>query len=498
MSKKLLPLVALLIITACDNGTEPSDDPSITLSADNVNLTVGAATAVTATIANVTSTAVFESRDLQVAQVSATGNITGIAIGSTYVVASIVDFPNVRDSVRVVVSTAGGGQPVTLPLLGSGLVPERWTAEVAASGNFAYTTTWSTRTAANNRGNAIKIWDVSGNTPLLIDSVINVGVGTTSDVQISDDGALLVVSTEGGGSANNGLFIYNRNATTGRLTLVHKYTSANTAPGVHTVKLGRVNGRHYAFLNIDPPARLVILDITTPNAPTEVFVQSMGNPFIHDVFVRDGVLFAALWDDGMRIFDIGGAGRGGSPSAPVQLGTVVTVNCTVCFPGSSSVHNIWWFNDPNTGQKKYAFIGEEGPGSVGSQTSSGALHVVDVSNFDAPIEVGIFEPSTETTANGLNAGAHNFVMDEPSGILYAAFYNGGVRAFDVRGDLSACSDAQRTRGLCDLSKMGREVGVAVNTGPPKHIWGVAMVGNALYASDMHVGIHKIDISSLKR
>jgi hypothetical protein len=46
--------------------------------------------------------------------------------------------------------------------------------------------------------------------------------------------------------------------------------------------------------------------------------------------------------------------------------------------------------------------------------------------------------------------------------------------------------------------MGREVGVALNFSPPRYVWGVAMVGSALYASDMHVGIHKLDISALKR
>ena len=41
-----------------------------------------------------------------------------------------------------------------------------------------------------------------------------------------------------------------------------------------------------------------------------------------------------------------------------------------------------------------------------------------------------------------HAGTHNFWVDEPSGILYAAYYNGGVRALDVRGDLGACAEAQ--------------------------------------------------------
>ena len=498
MLKKLL-LFAAVALMACDKDTTaPGDDPALVLSPDSLSVTAGSTALVGATISNTTATAEFSTRNSAVATVSSTGTVSGVSVGTTYIVGSLTGMPSIKDSVKVVVTQAGGPQqPIVLPLLGSGLVPERWTAEVAALGNIAYTTTWGTRTLGV-RGNAIKIWNVAGNTPLLVDSIVLAGVGTVSDVQISEDGALLVASTESGGSANNGIFIFNRSNPT-QPTQIIKYTSANTVPGVHTVKLGRVNNRHYAFLNIDPPARLVILDITNPAAPVEVFTQLMGNPYIHDVFVRDGVLMAALWHDGMRIFDIGGAGRGGTPSAPVALGTVRTTNCRVCAAGTSSVHNIWWFHDPATGTKRYAFIGEEGPGSVGEQISRGALHVVDVSNFDNPVEVAIYEPDPATTANQLNAGAHNFVMDEQSGILYAAFYNGGVRALDVRGDLSVCTAAQRsTAGLCDLKLMGREVGVAVSSGPPKYIWGVARVGTSLYASDMHVGIHKISIAALQR
>ena len=35
------------------------------------------------------------------------------------------------------------------------------------------------------------------------------------------------------------------------------------------------------------------------------------------------------------------------------------------------------------------------------------------------------------------AGAHNFSVDEAKGLLYAAYYNAGVRVLDVRGDLGA-------------------------------------------------------------
>jgi hypothetical protein len=384
-----------------------------------------------------------------------------------------------------------------MSLLGTGCVTERFTGEVAAAGTAAYTATWSSRNSVP--GNVIKVWNVAGNTPVLTDSLVLQDVATVSDIQISDDGALLVASMETFGSINNnGLAIFNR---TNPLhpTLIGRYNSVNLAAGVHTVKLSRINGRLYAFCSSSFGGRLTIVDITNPQSPTEVFSQSIAT-IIHDVFVRDGILFTAIWHTGIRIYDVGGAGRSGSPNAPVALETVKTSPCSVCGAGSSSAHNIWWFHDPTITpvQKRYAFVGEEGPG-VGFTATRGAIHVVDVSNFDNPREVAVYEPDPATSATGQVAGAHNFVMDEPSGILYAAYYNGGVRALDVRGDLSACTAEQKNAdGLCNLRLMGREVGVGLSHTPPRSIWGVALVGNHLYASDMPNGIHKIDISALKR
>ena len=81
----------------------------------------------------------------------------------------------------------------TLNVLGEGIVAERYTAEIYVRGNYAYTTTWGFRDAP---GNAVKIWDVSGNTPALVDSVIVPGASTLGDIQTSDDGQLLIVATE--------------------------------------------------------------------------------------------------------------------------------------------------------------------------------------------------------------------------------------------------------------------------------------------------------------
>ena len=95
------------------------------------------------------------------------------------------------------------------------------------------------------------------------------------------------------------------------------------------------------------------------------------------------------------------------------------------------------------------------------------------------------------------AGTHNFSVDEANGILYAAYYNGGVRALDIRGDLGTCTDAQKspilpTTQLCDLTKMGRELSVGLlDQSNRVYIWGVQYLNGSVYASDMLSGIWKL-------
>ena len=371
--------------------------------------------------------------------------------------------------------TTDGGEitpPEALPVLGHGVAPGGpFTAEVAAAGSRAYTTTYAS--SSLNRGNIVNIWDVSGSAPTLVDTLLIPGtVARTSDVSIADDASLMVVSTETAGT----LAIFELAGTTKPRLIVNWAVPGVGSPGIHTAKLARVGGTLYAFAQGTSPAQGVhIVDLSVPAAPVVRGRINAAN-YIHDVFVRDGIAFAADWDAGVAIWDLGGANRGGTIAAPVLVARAMTQG--------GNAHNVWWFHDPSAPaaqQKRYLFVGEEQSGTIGS-SSAGDLHVVDISTITAPQEVAVYRVP--------GAGAHNVSVDEARGILYAAYYNGGVRALDVRGDLSACAAAQRTpAGLCDLQKMGREKAVALTSG--SYVWGVQFTGGAVYASDMLSGIWKL-------
>ena len=182
---------------------------------------------------------------------------------------------------------------------------------------------------------------------------------------------------------------------------------------------------------------------------------------IHDTYVRDGLAFVCAWDSGVIIFDVGHGIAGGSPGSPQRVAKVVTTG--------GNVHNAWWFHDPN-GDKKYLFVGEEGPATIGGG-ATGDLHVVDVTNLAAPQEVAFFHLP--------GAGAHNFWMDESARRLYAAFYNGGVVSLDVSGTLSGDLSA---RGIDTIAPGG-----AGNT----FVWGVQRHNGSMYASDMLSGFWQL-------
>ena len=210
-----------------------------------------------------------------------------------------------------------------------------------------------------------------------------------------------------------------------------------------------------------PPEALSLIETMTVPA----------NYGIHDTFIRDGILILCLWNTGVRILDVGGGGRGGTPEAPVVLSTFQPNNGSLTSP---AIHNAWWHRAPN-GQRRYLFLGQEGPATLGS-VSSGDIKVLDVSNLSQPVEVAFFRIP--------GAGTHNFWMNESAQVLYAAFYNAGVVALDVSGTLSG-----------DLAS--REIARIQPGGESAYTWGVMLANGRLYASDMATGFWQLNPETLE-
>lgn len=341
---------------------------------------------------------------------------------------------------------------------GGNNVPERYTSDLWVHGEYAYTGTWGSR---NAQGNVLKVWHLgAGGAPTIVDSVVTVGIGTVSDVEVSSDGSLLVFSGENG--SGSGLFLYSLADPANPVFI----DSAHVGTGLHTATFGYIDGKRYIFAAKNPgsPA-LMIFEIDpaagNPIAPV-TSVPVAANYGIHDTFVRDGIAFVCAWNTGILIYDVGDGLKGGSVLAPKLVSSIATVG--------GQVHNAWWFHNPTNSQKKYLFVGEEGPGSIGG-SSDGDIHVVDVSNLENPSEVASYHLD--------GAGTHNFWMDEARQILYAAYYNGGVVALDVSGTLTGNLSS---RELARIAPGG-----AGNT----FVWGVMLANGYVYASDMLSGFWQL-------
>jgi hypothetical protein len=217
---------------------------------------------------------------------------------------------------------------------------------------------------------------------------------------------------------------------------------------------------------VTPPGPFMLVAITlVKDVPIAL------NYGIHDTFVRDGLAFVCAWNSGLLIYDVGNGIMGGSPANPQLVSTFITSANGV--PGGAQVHNAWWFWNPTNGQKRYVFIGQEGPGTIGS-SSRGDIHVLDVTNLAAPVEV-----ATYTLAG---AGTHNFWVDEQAQILYAAYYNGGVVALDISDTLSG--------NLASREIARIQPGGVGNT----YIWGVQLYNGSVYATDMLSGFWQIKLT----
>ncbi|HUP19121.1 MAG TPA: Ig-like domain-containing protein [Gemmatimonadota bacterium] len=299
--------------------------------------------------------------------------------------------------------------------IGHAGVPAAHTADLWVIGDVAYLGTFA--------DDKLRVLDISDPAhPVLTDS-IQVDARRINDVTANPDRGFAIMTREGAADRRNGIVILD--ITDPRHpTIASEYTET-VSGGVHTTWIVD----ELVYLTHNGTGDMKIIDVSDRANPRQVGSWGIDspNPVLHDIFVKDGIAYLSYWDDGLVILDLGGAGKGGTPTEPVFVSRIY-------YP-EGNTHTAWRWKD-------YVFVGDEiFPDDWDMNRpidARGYLHVIDVSDLENPVEVATYEVP--------EAGAHNIWIEDDEEILYLAYYQAGLRALDVSGEL---------RG--DLYAQGREV-----------------------------------------
>jgi len=359
-----------------------------------------------------------------------------------------------------------------IEVVGKGIVSDvktsdLWVWEGVDGRDYAVTGTWGAR------GEAF-FWDVTDPTNIHTIDTVMVDARTVNDVKVSEDGTIAVITREGASNRKNGIIILD--VTNPRdVKILSEYTEGLTG-GVHNAFIYENyvyavnNGRKYDIINIEDPSN--------PRTVSVVELDTPGHS-IHDVWIQDGIAYSSNWGDGVVAMDIGSnnnadmPGAGGSPENPKLLGSYK-------YPSGWN-HAAFPFQSKSTGDF-YIAAGDEafpyGLNFEGPNRAAGWIHFVKFDGWENPEEVARYQVP--------EAGSHNYWIEND--ILYAAFYNGGLRIVDISGEL-----------MGDLYQQDREIGIFLPTDPNAVIpnapftWGPQPYKGLIYMSDWNSGIWAVKI-----
>ena len=313
------------------------------------------------------------------------------------------------------------------------------------------------------------VWDVTDTADIRRIDTIEVDARGVNDVKVSEDGQIAVISREGASNRRNGIVILDV-SNPAEVEILAEYDEQLTG-GVHNVFIyenhvyALSNGRRYDVLNIAEPK--------LPFRVSSFELDTLGHA-IHDVWVEDGIAYSSNWRDGVVLVDVGNGIAGGSPDNPVQFASYADPQ--------SATHAAFPFRSESTG-KFYVitgdeiFLPEQNPGGR-PMWAAGYLHIVDFTDFRNPVEVARFEVP--------EAGSHNLWIEDD--ILYAAFYQGGLRVVDLSGEL-----------MGDLYRQGREIAAFRPNDPDgfvsneSMVWGAQPYKGLIYFSDSRNGLWVVEL-----
>ena len=315
--------------------------------------------------------------------------------------------------------------------VGDRVTSDLWVWEGIDGRDYAVHGTW------NAEGHAY-FYDVTDPANMLLIDTIQVDARTVNDVKVSEDGTICVISREGASNRRNGIVILD--VSNPRDVQIISTFDDQLTGGVHNIFIH--DSHVYAVNN---GRRWDIINIEDPRNPHRVgrFETSSPGRSVHDVWVRDGIVYQAGRTDGAVMVDVGGGEMGGSPANPIEMGRLGQL--------TGWNHSAWPFRSKSTG-KFYFVAGDEAfynnplaPEAGGilwrekiPSRARGWIHFLEFDDPGNPKEVARYQVP--------DSGPHNYWLDWDNEILYVAHFDAGLRVVDVSGEL-----------MGDLYRQGREI-----------------------------------------
>ncbi|MEO6525415.1 MAG: Ig-like domain-containing protein [Gemmatimonadaceae bacterium] len=328
--------------------------------------------------------------------------------------------------------------------------------------------------------------------PVLVDS-IQANTRLVNDIMTTPDGNYMVFTREGAADRKNGIVIADTRDPL-HPKVISEFTEGVTG-GVHSAFIHQQAkfGTH-VYLTNDATGAMHVIDITDPVHPKQVGLwktpgSDQSSRYIHDIDVRDGILYGSWWNDGLVMLDVGNGIKGGSPSNP-QFISQYKYDLDKLYRDVEAVSGPGFVRGTHTAwrHKNYVFIADEvyrngtvaGTKDAASSRMYGTLQVLDVTDLEHPRAVASYTPEY--------GGVHNVWVAGDT--LYLGAYDGGFHVFDIAGEL---------RG--DLRAQGREIGhlnTADMDGVTKNAaftWGVVVnpKDGLAYVNDFNNGLWVVKV-----
>jgi len=301
------------------------------------------------------------------------------------------------------------------------------------------------------------MYDITDPSNLAKTDSVRVDARTINDVTVAPHGRWAALSREGASNRVNGVVILdlaNPAHPVIAATFDHELTG-----GVHN--MFATDTHLFAISGGD---KYVIIDMADIRNPRYVSEYNHPDSRVHDVWVHDGIAYSSEWGTGVVAVDVGNGRYGGSITQPKLISTYAT--------SSGRTHEVFPYFPEGTG-KVYLFLGDEimtrqGKAWAGTTrplnekggvplTMAGYTHIVDFTDPLNPRSVARYENP--------EFGTHDIIVED--GILYQAYYDGGLRVVDVSGEL-----------LGNLARQAREIAIYKPYDPNGFIANSPMVMNA--------------------